>query len=402
MCIFRFKYNEQVKIAVFAAVFYAFSCFFLFSCSKHNNAIMSSSQEAHRTTIASLKRDVEQLSEEIGVRNIDDKNYQSLRKAADYIIATLRGMQLNPKILPYTAHYKGKAYEMVNIELTIHGTQADLPIIVMGAHYDTVNGSPGADDNATSVAALLALAAYMKPLEGKIDKTLKLVFFPNEEEPFNLHQGMELSAMRKLLLKWLYGIGEAELPTIIGEGTKEYPFIKRCLVRKPFGPNMGSVQYAKEAKRKNEPIAGMIALDAIGYFDDKPGSQTFPACPWLFKWLGFSDQANFVSFISNLNSRSFLQRAMEAFQGEGPDRIATNTLSLPECRLVRRSDHKPFWDEGYCAILITDTANFRNKNYHRATDRSDTLNYPKFVNVVKQLQQMVHKLVLPIKKEKED
>ncbi|WP_162534167.1 M28 family peptidase [Candidatus Cardinium hertigii] len=303
-----------------------------------------------------LKQHIAYLSDTIGIRNIENQaNYQKLDQAADYICNTLKEMGLTPSEHTYEANYNGENFIMRNIEVVMEGTDPTKEIILIGAHYDTVKYSPGADDNGSGVAALLEIARHMTKYQGENVSTLKLVFFPNEECDYSKDQDTQAS----------------------------------------FGPNMGSVDYATKAKKKNETIK-MIALESIGYFSDEPGSQQFPIFPFLFKRiLGFSDVANNIHFVSNWHSRSFLKDCSKACNRQGGPSFPIQNLYVPEWLVpdIGRSDHKSFWLQGYEAIMITDTASLRNPNYHKATDVSDTVNYETFTKLVQNLFDMTKNLV---------
>ncbi|MDD9139477.1 MAG: M20/M25/M40 family metallo-hydrolase [Candidatus Cardinium sp.] len=302
-----------------------------------------------------LKKHITYLADTIGIRNIENQaNYQKLGQAADYICNTLKEMGLTPKSHCYTATYHNEAFTMKNIEVVMEGLDTAKEIILIGAHYDTVKNSPGADDNGSGVAALLEIVRYMIKYRGKNVSTLKLVFFPNEECDYSRDQ----------------------------------------ISGKSFGPNMGSMVYAAAAKQHNENIK-MIALESIGYFSNEPGSQRFPFCPFLFtKVLGFSDVANDIHFVSNWHSRSFLKACSKAFN-HAQKPFPMQTFCAPDWLVpdIGRSDHKSFWLQDYTAIMITDTANLRNPHYHKATDVSSNVHYGELTKLVKKLFEMTKILV---------
>jgi aminopeptidase YwaD len=215
---------------------------------------------------------------------------------------------------PVTTHefdYRGRAHQ--NLILDLPGRQ-ERPLILIGAHYDGVPGSPGADDNATAIAVLLELAhAFSAALPRS---PIRLVAFDLEE------RGM-----------------------------------------------VGSRAYASEIHRRGERLALMIALEMLGYCDPRPGTQRYP--PGL-RYL-YPNRGDFIGLIGNLRTLPRLWRLARAMRKSVPCEwlaIPARGHLLPD---TRRSDHAPFWDLGYPALMVTDTADLRNPHYHAASDRLDTL-----------------------------
>jgi Zn-dependent M28 family amino/carboxypeptidase len=219
-----------------------------------------------------------------------------------------------------------------NVIAELRGATDDIAVI--GAHYDTVDRSPGADDNASGVAALLALArafAHAKP-----KRTLRFVAFANEEPPYFLSQ------------------------------------------------RMGSWQYANACHERRETIVAMLSLESIGFYSDAPHSQAYPA---MLEHV-FPDRANFIAFASNVASRALLKRCVETFREHA--RVPSEGAALPETVTgVAWSDQWSFWQFGYPAVMVTDTAPFRNPHYHTAHDTPETLDYDRFALVVEGLHAVV-------------
>jgi hypothetical protein len=279
---------------------------------------------------AELVADVQKLAGEIGERNMN--RYPELLAAADFIEASLAGAGLTPRRVSY--ELRGRACH--NIEVEIRGTSPD--IVVIGAHYDSVFGCPGANDNASGVAAMLALARRFagKPTE----KTLRFVAFVNEEPPFFQ--------------------------------TDE----------------MGSVVYAKRCQERGDRIKAMISLETIACFSDEPGSQKYPA-PGL--GLLYPTKGNFIGFATNTGSRPLLRAAVSAFRQAG--RIPCEGAALPAAVPgIGWSDHWSFWQSGYPAIMVTDTAPFRYPHYHEPTDTPDKLDYDRFALVVSGMENVIREL----------
>lgn len=266
-----------------------------------------------------LRNHINHLSCHIGERHMWRNG--SLARAADYIESNFATAGYSPTRQNYKAYGKTVA----NI---IAEKKAPAPeTIVIGAHYDTVPGSPGADDNASSVAGLLELARLLK--NSLCRYSLIFVAFANEESP-------------------------------------------------SFGSDyMGSMQYAKRLREIKKNVLFMISLESIGYFR-KDKHQKYPI--GLMRWF-YPKTADFIAVVGDFNSRKYVFRIARNIQRFG--RMKASALIFPK-RFggIDRSDQKAFWDYGFKALMITDTANFRNPNYHRETDTIDTLNFEKMSKVI--------------------
>jgi Zn-dependent M28 family amino/carboxypeptidase len=168
---------------------------------------------------------------------------------------------------------------------------------------------------------------------------------------------------------------------------KTIQFVAFTLEEPPFfrSRSMGSYLYAKGLKDRSEEIDGMVCLESIGYFLDDPGSQMFPL-PFLRFF--YPDKGNFITFVSNLHSRAFLNRAKKSFM-KGTDLPVESLSALSVVPGVDLSDHRSFWKFGYKALMVTDTAFYRNPNYHGLGDTVDTLDYSRMVEVVLGLRMTV-------------
>jgi Zn-dependent M28 family amino/carboxypeptidase len=292
---------------------------------KISNVAPLSGEEAELR--AELIADVRVLGGEIGERNM--ARYQQLIGAATFIEDSFSRAGLQPRRDSYELH--GRACH--NIETEIRGARPE--ILVIGAHYDSVLGSPGANDNGSGVAAMLALARRFAARP--ISKTLRFVAFVNEEPPYFLTE------------------------------------------------QMGSFVYAKRCKTRGDQISAMISLETIGYFSDAPHSQTYPL---LGLGAFYPTVGNFIGFVSNIPSRALLRRVHTLFGRHA--KIPSEGAALPSfIPGVAWSDQWSFWQHGYRGIMITDTAPFRYPHYHSATDTPDKLDYDRFALVVSGIQKMI-------------
>jgi Zn-dependent M28 family amino/carboxypeptidase len=275
-------------------------------------------------TEARLRAHVATLAGQIGERHVFRP--PALAAAADYIAETWRAQGYRPERELVAAGGTTSA----NIVANLPGRTRSDTILLIGAHYDTVRGSPGADDNASGVAGLLELSRAFAALEPAL--TVRFVAFTNEEPPFFL------------------------------------------------SGQQGSAVHAKAARARGERIALMVSLEMLGFYDDRPSSQHYPP---LFRWF-YPDRGNFLGFVGDLRSRQIMRRAASAFR-------AASDLQLETCATFRWipgvgwSDHGPFWRQGYRAFMVTDTAFHRNPWYHTGRDTPETLDYPRFAAAVKGL-----------------
>jgi hypothetical protein len=268
---------------------------------------------------------VGKLGGEIGERNL--ARYVQLRAAAQYIESQFRGWKLRRD------SYEIDDKTCDNIEAESFGRSPG--IIVVGAHYDSVFGSPGANDNGSGIAALLALAHRWKPQPNA--KTVRFVAFVNEEP----------------------GHFQTE--------------------------RMGSFVYARRCREHGDRIDGMLSLETIGYFSQAPGSQKYPA---LGLGLIYPRTGNFIGFVGNLHSRSLVREAVGEFRRHAT--IPSEAAALPEMVPgVGWSDQWSFWQQGYPGIMVTDTAPFRYPYYHSADDTPDKLDYDSMTRVVSALEKVI-------------
>lgn len=226
-----------------------------------------------------------------------------------------------------------------NIEVVLPAQANDARTFVIGAHYDSADDSPGANDNGTGVAALLEMARLLRerPLTPK--QRLRLVFFVNEEQPY----------------------GKTE--------------------------DMGALRHARALAEQKEKVSGMIALETLGYFSNVKGSQRLP---FPFNWL-YSDRGNFVAFIGLPGARGLLGKSVRAFRASGAF-PATGTIAPAAIEGADLSDHWAYHHVGVPALMITDTALYRNPFYHQTFDTPDTVDYASLARITQGLDAMVRSL----------
>lgn len=278
-----------------------------------------------------LRRHVATLAEEIGNRG--DTSYGNVERAATYIEGVLSGLGYHVAAQPFAAD--GRTYR--NLEATLPGAGRGHEVVVIGAHYDTARDTPGADDNASGVAGVLELARLFAARPQA--RTVRFVFFPNEEPP-------------------------------------------------SFATDdMGSRHYAKAARLRNDQIVAMLSIESIGYYDPQPGSQRYP----FPLSLAYPNVGDFIGFVSNLKSRRLLHRAIAAFRAHAsmPTQGAAAPGWVPG---IWWSDHWSFWLQGYPAIMISDTAPYRNPFYHTPLDTAEKLDYARTARVVDGLVHVVRAL----------
>ena len=270
------------------------------------------------------------LAGEIGIRY--DNSGDSLERAADYI----ENQFLQMNYVPRSEAVNDR--EARNIVVELYGNSHRDEIIVVGAHYDTNWASPGADDNASGVAGMLEIARQLR--EKEMARTVRFVAFVNEEFP---HYGTD---------------------------------------------DMGSRHHADRAREKGENIVGMLSLEMIGYYSDEPKSQWYPRPVRPF----FPRTGNFIAILSNLVSRPFQREVIGTFRDV--TQFPSQGLSAPQIlvRGLRRSDNVSFWANGYPAVMVTDTARYRNYAYHNSTDKPDTLDYDRMTIVVQGLIKTIETL----------
>jgi len=275
-----------------------------------------------------LKRHVEELAGRIGERNV--WRSEAMAAAAGYIQERLEDAGYTVNVQPFSS----RGLTVNNIEAVLPGHGAAEEIIVVGAHYDSVADCPGADDNASGVAAMLELARLLAGTT--LPRTVRFVAFANEEAPFF------------------------------------------------YGDEMGSNLYAARAQAQGERIDAMLSLETVGYYTDQPGSQQYPFPFSLF----YPDTGNFIGFVGNLSSRPLVRKAVGAFRASTA--FPSEGVAAPSgIEGIHWSDHWSFWEAGYPAIMVTDTAPFRYPYYHTSMDTPGQLDYTGLARVTSGLVEVV-------------
>ena len=228
-------------------------------------------------------------------------------------------------------HYDAIGDQATNLIVEQSGNKRAEEILLLGAHYDTVYSTPGADDNASAVAVLLEASRLLR--EHQFKRTIRYVAFACEEPPyFNVDA-------------------------------------------------MGSQYHARQARLRGDNIRGMLCLEMVGYYSTADNSQTVP--PLIPKWMRrfFPHRGDFLAAVGNMPSWKLCWNFRRGFK-RGARSMPLFSICLPEkINEIRLSDNSSFWDQGYPALMLTDTSFLRNPNYHRSTDTPDTLDYQRMTEV---------------------
>jgi hypothetical protein len=279
-----------------------------------------------------LRRDVEELAKGIGERHTGKP--EALEKAAAFLDEQLRAAGYSPARQVYSVDEQ----DCSNIEVAIPGR--DGAAVVVGAHYDSARGSPGANDNATGVAALLELARRLRG--ASLEHAIRLVFFVNEEPPhFRTSK-------------------------------------------------MGSRVWAEAAHRRGDRVIGMLSLETIGFYSNEEGSQKYPFPMGAF----YPDRGHFLGFIGNVDSGPFVREAVGIFREVAT--LPSEGAAMPEHTPgVDWSDHASFWKYGWPALMVTDTAPFRYPHYHTRRDLPEHVDPDALARAAVGLEHVVRELAGP-------
>ena len=276
---------------------------------------------------------VTHLANTIGERNLHQ--YEALCEAADFIETEFVKFGYATDRQKFQVH----RLDCFNVAAEITGSTHPEEIVIVGAHYDSIVGTPGANDNGSGTAAMLTLADHFSNTTP--ERTLRFVAFTNEEPPY---------------------------------------FQTR--------DKMGSWVYAAQCRQRDEKIVAVLSLETMGYFSDEPDSQKYPAPLNLF----YPSTGNFIGFVSNFKSTQLQRQVIKSFREHAE--IPSEGVSLPEqMQGVGWSDHWSFWQEDYVGIMVTDTAPFRYPHYHKPTDTPEKLDYARLAKVVQGLTFVVEDLL---------
>ena len=286
--------------------------------------------DAEASIRVNLEKHIHRLAGEIGERNL--WRFEALEEAAEHIDNSFRSYGYAPLAQEFCV--EGKVVR--NIEVIKTGADSG-PAVILGAHYDTVPGSPGANDNATGVAAVLELARLLKAFEPR--REIRLVAFVNEEMPFFATEAM------------------------------------------------GSWRYARRCASRGDAVSAMLSLETIGYYSDRPGSQHYPFPFGLF----YPERGNFIAFVANLRSGVLVRKVVKSFRRNAA--FPSEAVAAPGWMTgIGWSDHYAFWKAGYPAVMVTDTALFRYSQYHTAEDTEGVVDVERLARVVHGLAAVVRDL----------
>jgi Zn-dependent M28 family amino/carboxypeptidase len=271
--------------------------------------------------VTALQRHVQALAVTYHPRSVE--NFAMLEAAGDYVLAEMRAAGATPEI--QNIDVNGTVYR--NFIARFGPTEG--PLLVIGAHYDACGQTPGADDNASGVAALLELTRLLA--RDPPSQPVELVAYTLEEPPY---------------------------------------------FRTEF---MGSFRHASALADRKRQVRLMVSLEMIGYFRDEPKSQDYPVAGL---GLMYPDQGNFIAIVGAFNDVSNMRRIKALFKGASdlPVESINAPSSVPG---VDFSDHASYWKFDMPAVMVTDTAFLRNPNYHEPGDRPETLDYVRMAKVVR-------------------
>lgn len=278
-----------------------------------------------------LSAHVRYLAATIGERSLSRP--QSLQEASDYLSSRLREQGYAVTLNPYSAD----GQTVNNLEATLSGADGALGQVIVGAHYDSVAGTVGANDNGTGVAAVLEIARLLRQMS--LRRSVRFVLFVNEEPPYFQTE------------------------------------------------KMGSRVYAHQLRRDRVSVSAMISLETIGFYSDRIGSQKYPPILNLF----YPNKGTFIAFVGNSGSRDLVRESIRSFRESA--RFPSEGIAAPSNWLgIGWSDQWSFWQEGYPGIMVTDTAPFRYPYYHTSSDTVGKIDFAKTARVVEGVSKLVETL----------
>ena len=295
----------------------------------HSGPLSPLTQEERALTVV-LKRHIETIA----AREHNLRHYDELEKAARYIEATLGSYGYSVDRQEF--FFDDKAVRNVDVVIDPHADITDPQVIVVGAHYDSVVGSPGANDNGSGVAAVIELARLLRDLNGIAERRIRLALFVNEEPPYFKTE------------------------------------------------DMGSLHYARALAERKEKVVAMYSLETIGFYTSASASQRYPA-PFN---LIFPDRGDFVAFVGTPFSRALVWETIRSFRSHTPfpsiGGVAPNIVPG-----IDWSDHWAFEQFNFPAMMVTDTAPFRYPHYHQLTDTPDKIDVESLARVVKGMERVI-------------
>jgi hypothetical protein len=290
--------------------------------------------EDERALAIVLKRHIETIA----AREHNLRRYDELEKAARYIEATLASYGYSVGRQEF--FFDDNAVRNIDVVIEPRADISDPEVIVVGAHYDSVVGSPGANDNGSGVAAVIELARLLRDRAGAGSKRIRLVLFVNEEPPYFKTE------------------------------------------------DMGSLHYARALAERKERVVAMYSLETIGFYSSAPGSQRYPA-PFN---LIFPDRGDFVAVVSTPYARALVWETIRSFRSHTPF-PSIGGVAPDIVPGIDWSDHWSFAQQGFPALMITDTAPFRYPHYHQPSDTPDKVDTEKLARVVKGIERVIRDLV---------
>jgi hypothetical protein len=273
----------------------------------------------------------------IAAREHNITHYDELEKVARHIEATLASFGYAVGRQEFSAD--GRLVRNIDATIEPPAEKPDPEVIVVGAHYDSAPGTPGANDNGSGAAAVIELARLLRDLDRKSGKRIRFVLFVNEEPPYFMTEAM------------------------------------------------GSLRYARALAERRERVVAMYSLETIGFYSSEPGSQHYPAPFGLI----YPDRGDFIAFVGMLGSRPLLQETLRSFRAHTafPSIGGVAPGFIPG---IAWSDHWSFAEHGFQAVMVTDTALFRYPHYHLPSDTPDKVDSEQLARVVKGIERVVRDL----------